>query len=48
MPIRVSLVWDESFAVPGESRGIGYDPNTYVGREMIKLKEELEREYDDA
>ena len=37
------VVWDSTFAIPGESRGIGYDPKTYVGREMIKLKEELER-----
>jgi transcriptional regulator with XRE-family HTH domain len=39
-------VWDASFALPGESKGIGYDPNTAIGREMIKLQRELEGDED--
>jgi hypothetical protein len=35
------IVWDKSFAVTGESKGIGYDPNSYIGREMAKLDEAM-------
>jgi hypothetical protein len=35
------VVWDEDFAVTGESKGIGYKPNSYIGREMAKLNEAM-------
>jgi transposase-like protein len=35
-------VWLTEFAVPGESKGIGLRPDTPVGKEMLKLRQEIE------
>jgi hypothetical protein len=36
------VVWLEELGTPGESKGIGLKPGTYVGDEMLKLKAELD------
>jgi hypothetical protein len=36
------IVWDDTFATPGESKGLGYDPNTKIGREMIEAVEKID------
>jgi transposase-like protein len=37
------IVWDEAFASE-DSLGMGYDPNTEIGREMIRFTQKLDEE----
>jgi transposase-like protein len=38
------VVWLEELGTPGESKGIGVRPGTYIGDEMLKLKAQFDAE----
>jgi hypothetical protein len=37
-----NTVWLEEFAVPGESKGIGVDPNTALGKKFLEQSAKID------